>query len=194
MPEIFSAENSAPRTVPPTAPQIAPLWMRSLALLLDGIIWVSLVFAVAIIPSGYFLMPLYLVAGLTAFVAYQVILHALYGATIGKMILRLRVVRADNFGPIDTTMAIKRSFVDAVLRLSMGTIAAMTFLDLDFAPPKGDILPLLKILQARPSYLNLSNIGTFWAISEIFTCLFHPLRRSLHDLIGGTVVVRLPKG
>jgi uncharacterized RDD family membrane protein YckC len=195
MPETPSVDSAssetASRNTPPILVQIAPVWARFLALLLDGLIWMPAAFAVAWISSvslraGIILFPL----GLVAFVAYQMVFHARYGATFGKMILRLRVLRADDLGPIDATAAIKRSFVDAVIRLSTATIAAKAILGYGGALPTGDVLVFLKIFQAHPSYVTLSNIGSIWTLSEVVTALLNPRRRSLHDLIGGTVVVR----
>jgi uncharacterized RDD family membrane protein YckC len=193
MPDISSADSSTPRNISPV-PHIAPIWARFLALVLDGLFWMPLAFLIAYASSislryGSVLFPL----GLVSFVLYQMIFHARFGATFGKMILRLRVMRADDFGPIDANLAIKRSFVDAVLRLSTAYIAAQAIRNFGGPLPAGDILAFLKILQAHPSYLTLSNVGSLWTLSEIITAVFHPQRRSLHDLIGGTVVIRLQK-
>ena len=162
--------------------------------MLDGLVWMPVVFLVAYASSvslrwGFLLFPF----GLVSFAVYQIAFHARYGATVGKMAMRLRVVRAVDGSSIDANVAIKRSFVDAVLRLSMATLAAQALHVYGGTLPNDDVLALLKILQARESYERLSNLSTLWAITEIFACLFHPLRRSLHDFIAGTIVIRLPK-
>ena len=173
-------------------PALASVWARLLSLILDGLLWSPVAVAVAYAASrspawGVILFP----AALVSFVVYQVALHATFGATVGKLILRIRVVNTD-YTPIDLYAALKRSFVDAVFRLGLATISVQVIQALG-PVPINSMMEFVKALQVNKSYATLSNMESLWTLSEIATCLFHPQRRALHDLIAGTLVVKRPK-
>jgi uncharacterized RDD family membrane protein YckC len=189
MPLPSAVPESSPDTPPFPEPRIAPVWARFLSLLVDGALWMPVALAVAYAASrspawGVFLFP----AGLISFVAYQVILHAFFGATLGKMLLRIRVVRTD-FSPIDLNAALRRSFVDAVFRLGLAIVSVQVLRSLG-PVPVDSVMAFIKALQANKSYATLSNLESVWTLSEVMTCLFNPQRRAIHDLIGGTLVVK----
>jgi uncharacterized RDD family membrane protein YckC len=170
-------------------PRIAGVWARFASLVLDGLLWMPIALGVSYAASrspswGIVLFP----AALVSFVIYQVGFHARYGATVGKMILRIRVVRTD-YSPIDLNAALKRSFVDAVFRLGLATVSVQVLRSLG-PVPVDSLVELVKALQANKTYATLSNLESVWTLSEIATCLFHRQRRALHDLIAGTLVVR----
>ena len=170
-------------------PPLAAVWARFLSLVVDGLIWMPVALAVAYEAAqaprlGIVLFP----AALVSFVVYQVYFHARHGATLGKMLLRIRVVHTD-YSPINLNTALKRSFVDAVFRLGLATVSVQVLRSMG-PVPIGAILDFVKALQANKTYATLSNMESIWTISEIATCLFHPQRRALHDLIAGTLVVK----
>jgi uncharacterized RDD family membrane protein YckC len=181
--------SSSQSSESPDAPALAGVWARFASLVLDGLLWTPVALGVAYAASrspdwGVFLFP----AALVSFVAYQVIFHARFGATVGKMILRIRVVRTD-YSPIDLNAALKRSFVDAVFRLGLATVSVQVIRSLG-PIPVDSMMTFVKALQANKSYATLSNLESIWTLSEIATCLFHRRRRALHDLIAGTLVVK----
>ena len=184
--------SESPETSPapaPDAPALASVWARFAALVLDGLLWTPIALGVAYAASrspawGVFLFP----GALVSFVVYQVFFHAHFGATVGKMILRIRVVRTD-LSPIDLNAALKRSFVDAVFRLGLATVSVQVIRSLG-PVPVDSLMDFVKALQANKSYATLSNMESLWTLSEIATCLFHRQRRALHDLIAGTLVVK----
>jgi uncharacterized RDD family membrane protein YckC len=175
-----------------TGPVLASVWARFAALALDGLLWSPVALGSAYLCTrspalGALIFP----AALIAYVAYQILFHATYGATVGKMILRIRVVRIDG-SPVDFNAALRRSFVDAVFRLALAVVAAQ-FLGAHGALPFKDMMEFLTALGKLKTYATLSNFESIWTLSEIATCAFHPQRRALHDLIGGTLVVKRTK-
>jgi uncharacterized RDD family membrane protein YckC len=181
-PETFLTPGSS-------TPALASVWARFVSLILDGLLWTPVAIGVAYATSrspasGIFLFP----AALVSFVAYQVVFHARFGATVGKMILRIRVVRTD-LSPMDMNASLKRSFVDAVFRIGLATVSVQVIRSMG-PVPADSVMAFLKALQAHKTYATLSNLESVWTLSEIATCLFHPQRRAIHDLIAGTLVVK----
>lgn len=115
------------------------------------------------------------------YVVYSVALHGLYGQTLGKMAMNVKVVCVNGEGPI--------SFYQAFLR---------------------DIVPILTVFMAIVIYIYFSAhtsvsevpnwalnilfgyaVGLLvWNLLEIVTMLFNKKRRAIHDFIAGTVVIR----
>jgi uncharacterized RDD family membrane protein YckC len=172
-----------------TTPALASVWARFASLILDGLLWMPVALGASYAASrspvwGTILFP----AALVSFVVYQVGFHARFGATVGKMILRIRVVRTD-FSAIDLNVALRRSFVDAVFRLGLAIVSVQVLRSLG-PVPVDSLMELVKALQANKSYAALSNMESLWTLSEVATCLFNRQRRALHDLIAGTLVVK----
>jgi len=186
MTDDFSRPTSSS---PVPALALASVWARFASLLIDGILWTPIALGVAYAASrspswGTFLFP----AALISFVVYQVYFHARYGATLGKMLLRIRVVKTD-LSPMDLNAALRRSFVDAVFRLALATVSVQVIRSFGAVPVDG-MMNFVLALQAHKTYATLSNLESIWTLSEVATCLFHPQRRALHDLIAGTLVVK----
>lgn len=92
--------------------------------------------------------------------SYEVVLHAIGGQTVGKMILRLRVVRLPDLGRPGPSRAFIRWFVPAGVAYVLGSVPA----------PWGFVTGAL-------------------ALGVFLYALIEPRRRGLHDLAAGTVVV-----
>lgn len=126
------------------------------------------------------------------YVAYIVYGHGRYGRTLGKHLMRIRVARLDG-SKIGWTEARRRSSVDfwlSLVALACGVIALARLSDGDFQAglahaPWGDTRP-----SDGPVWLRvLDVVFTLWVASDVFSVCFSPERRSLHDYIGGTIVV-----
>ncbi len=107
--------------------------------------------------------------------AYSVLMHWRFGATVGKLVLGVRVVDAHG-GAISFRQALFRDAISIVL-------SAYSV-----------IVEIARI--GTPAELVPERASTILAVSEIvvaidvLTALTNVKRRSLHDFVAGTVVVR----
>ena len=104
---------------------------------------------------------------------YQVLMHWKYGATLGKMAFRIRVVDFATEGPI--------RFGQSVMR--------------DLVPVVAALLPIPGWYLGGPVYRGLRTAAdlanSLWAWAEIITALFNPKRRAVHDFLADTVCIRV---
>lgn len=113
-------------------------------------------------------------------IVYRVALHARYGKTLGKMAVGVKVLD-EGEGPITLRQAALRDAPIIVLQVLMmaadlGTIAA-----------GGNPIAADAPTPAPPA---LSMIFLVWCLADGMAAVIDPKRRSLHDRIAGTVVVR----
>lgn len=199
-------ENETPSRPVEPVERIAPVWARVLASALDWMLWIppaAILFYLALRRPD--LAPLCVALWLVARPAYEILMHGAFGATLGKMIVRIRVARADG-EPMDLNAAIRRGFVAACLGLSAALIAAKLLqgaalqplppLTADTPPEaiRSAIEKLMTLLLENEGYRVLDQLAKLWWVLEWATCLTNARRRALHDFIGGTVVVWKPKG
>ena len=110
---------------------------------------------------------------------YSVLLHGLFGRTIGKAVMSVKVVKHSDESDI--------SFKQAFLRDSVPISLLVLILILLVLAPVGEdgtmsIVVLYLLMIA--GFLNF-----IWVLLEIFTMLLNEKRRALHDIIAGTVVI-----
>ncbi|MBX3252957.1 MAG: RDD family protein [Chitinophagaceae bacterium] len=106
--------------------------------------------------------------------SYSIIGHALYGQTIGKRLTSIKVVQNEN-------ESILLSFFQSFMRDSIGvTIFLMQIFILVFN--YGDT-------PIGEQIISLSTL--VWIIAEMVTMLFNSKRRSIHDYIAKSVVIKL---
>jgi uncharacterized RDD family membrane protein YckC len=144
-------------------------------------------------------------ASLGVTVLYSVILHGLYGRTVGKLCFNIRVKTKD-FSPIGFKHALLRDSVAIAIQLLgfAGFLVAAERVDfsvvqgmqshLTFFMGPHDAIKLKQFTQEFQSHdpflVYVRVLGLAWYFSEFFTMLLHPRRRAIHDLIAGTVVVK----
>jgi len=186
----------------PIEPPVAPVWARVLASVLDWMLWIppaAILFYLALRQPD--LAPLCVGLWLVMKPAYEILMHGAFGATVGKMLLRIRVARADG-DPMDMNAAIRRGFVSACIGLAAAMIAGRILQGAALqplpaltgaTPPeviRSAIEKMLTLLLDNPGYRVLDQLAKLWWVLEWATCLTNPRRRALHDYIGGTVVVK----
>lgn len=109
--------------------------------------------------------------------AYSIAFHALFGQTISKMLMGIKVFDRDE----QTAVNFRKAFLrDSIPLLS---VAALSLLALS-----GEINEASGYTQTA---VILSVVILSWAVLEIVTLLFNKKRRALHDLIAGTVVLKI---
>lgn len=114
---------------------------------------------------------------------YFVLMHAICGQTLGKMITGVKVVRNSDLGPIRLWHALARESGP----LLMFVVAMLVLPGVDFVDT-GDAEEAFA--QLPPSVVALVAVPFIWGMLEILTMLFNKRRRALHDFIAGTVVIR----
>jgi uncharacterized RDD family membrane protein YckC len=113
-----------------------------------------------------------------SYVAYSVLGHGLYGQTLGKRLLGVRVLDASG-EPLRMWQALLRDSG------SIGLIVWQTAADFPFIIH--GIRPVLTLGQG----FRISDwIAFAWCVLELVTMLTNSRRRALHDLIARSIVVR----
>lgn len=121
------------------------------------------------------MMPFLIKASLVQllYVAYAVLFHWRFGATLGKMALGIKVVDYSKEGRISLKQSIIR----------------------DIVPSSVIIISSVEIIAFRNANSLLANIASqingFWSILEIITALFSAKRRAIHDIIAKTICIKL---
>ena len=111
-------------------------------------------------------------------VVYAVLLHAKYGQTLGKKVMKVKVLDISE-KPVTFTQAVIRSLPQMFpVFAGAGLINISTRENPDY-----DAVQIAVILIAAASWI--------WRIADIVVCLSSEKKRALHDLIAGTVVVKV---
>lgn len=166
----------------------ASLRDRGLAWLVDAIIRAPLAYLLFAVAAGSKNL---LLAMLLLFIreAYKPVMEAIYGYTIGKKVLKIKVVSAADLSPI--------TWNQSLLRFIPWAIAFYT-----------EIFVTIRLYQA-PGFVEVVDLETYTefqanspladnflvgmlGVAWIFSCMWifsDPLRRALHDYLGKTLVV-----
>ena len=132
-----------------------------------------------------------LVPSTVLFSWYNVYFNANFGGTVGKLIMKIRIVKPDGRA-ISYVEAFKRSSIDLIF----GVISLLAQL---YAIAQVDALVYTSATWIeRPVILQEFNpawFGAFillqhiWVWSELIVILFNKRKRAIHDFIAGTIVV-----
>lgn len=114
-------------------------------------------------------------------IIYTVLAHSYYGQTVGKSVVKVKVLDISET-QITFTQAVIRSlpqmlplFITASTLISQMSYSSQTAV-------RNDLIKLL----TTGGYI----LYGIWSIADIIVCLSSDKKRALHDLIAGTVVVR----
>lgn len=161
-------------------------WRRIGAALIDIIIFIPLSFLTEWVLSLQLPTPIaatYLVASSSTFLLYSILMHGLFGQTVGKMLARVKVVDL-----AETSLTVRQ----AILRDSPGLVIQLAFmpmglihLDWWIAFERGDLTEI-------PQWFLVLGLGALLMfLLEVATMLTNKKRRAVHDFIAGSVVVKL---
>jgi len=184
MNEIFD-DNNIDKTYSPENVRFADFGVRVAANILDSLVIMPILSLGIYNMMTWKNLPLYLVLQLAALV-YKPLMEAEYGATLGKMITKIKVVTTD-YKDISLHQSLNR-YVFYFANSFMGLIGGfMFFLEEDFA----SITSLNEIneLQAK---INTSDINSFLVLLIFVSCIFclvDPMKQTLHDKVAKTYVV-----
>lgn len=161
----------------------ATFWLRVFASIIDGII-LTLVLVVCSFPLGLSVASPNVVMtllGSILTVAYKTWMHGVYGQTLGKMVLGVRVVDHSAEAKISLSQALRRQSVDILISIIMVLwLYGAAIESLDDSSVQAAMF-------SSPAYW----LSMVWGLGEIISAIVTKKRKALHDFIGGTVVVRV---
>lgn len=155
---------------------------RFWAAIIDG-----LVFMPPVIVERHLILPtdnkigfiLWQIFCITFACSYSVILHARFGQTLGKMVMKVKLVDFSEAVPITLKQAVMRDIVGIVVNC-----IALVYL----------IISLQNMELITDHYDDfMGPWPLFWLLLELVTMLSNSKRRAIHDFIAGTVVVKTDK-
>lgn len=156
---------------------------RFIALIIDTFVlipFVAIAFVLGWIDASHTLVSALDILSIFVNLTYTVLMHWKYGQTVGKMVMKLKVVDVLD-GPITFRQALLRDFPYIVASLFWSIVVFC--LDLS---SNGLVFDIARVIEFY-SYVLLIML----LVIDVLVSLKHPKRRALHDLIAGTVVVRL---
>ena len=122
--------------------------------------------------------------------AYQIWMHGRWGQTLGKMATGVRVVSVDG-----ASISWRQAFLRSAVTVGLGVLASASFVYAVLQIPKTEFqqlgfLTLSRRIQDKQLWPFLRWVQNAWLWSEVIVMLFNSRRRSIHDYIAGTVVLR----
>ena len=154
---------------------------RVIAVIIDSLVFLPLaiinypISGLELPPSIFYLW--FLIMNL-AHPFYTVLMHGYYGQTLGKMVLKVKVVDLQE-NPITFNQAVVRSLPEIIFNSSVVFIA-MSQTGTDNA----SFLPVSSVAAA------LTILSIIWGIADIAVFVLNEKNCALHDFIAGTVVVK----
>lgn len=158
-------------------------WRRFFAVIIDGLVFLPLqwiddyILSGAIGSVGVFLWG---VGGAILGISYYVILHAKYGQTIGKMVMKVKVVDVSE----SRNITVKQSCMRDIVPIIMVPFTVYAYAQLAFFGKTWQSLDQDSVLTI------VSLIMISWVVLESVSMLFNEKRRAVHDYIACSVVVR----
>ena len=113
---------------------------------------------------------------------YGILLHGLYGQTLGKFVCQVMVLDKSE-KPLLMRQAFYRDAMPILLFLPLSVYQIGNIM-------KGHIAD--KGFQTFPHVWPFAIIGSSWVLVELITMLTNNKRRAVHDYIAGSVVVTCP--
>ena len=118
---------------------------------------------------------------------YSTLLHGYRGQTLGKIRVRIQVVRSSDGSPISYRRAALRDLPYIIL-----VLVATGFWIHSYIAWFGGWFSEDDAAVAEQVFSVVLELNIGWVLLECVSMLFHPQRRAIHDLIAGTIVIRKP--
>jgi len=112
--------------------------------------------------------------------AYSILMHGFYGQTLGKMIMKIKVVTSSE-DPITLDHAVLRELPQLSFNFSL----------LLFTMQRNSGIPEASELFSYSAESIILFLMFAWLIGDIAVFFVNDKRRSLHDFIAGTIVVKI---
>lgn len=166
------------------ADRYSTFWPRCWAAFIDGVLFAFVIYIECLVFGVEYARENSLIQALNGvqLSVYFIIMHGVYGQTLGKMLVGVEVLNYKDEGRIHIPQAFKRESVNLALNSFWAILVVAITIEMSMHNAISQPLVFSSILLGIFSFL--------WTLSEFVTMLFNKKRRALHDLIGGTVVVR----
>jgi uncharacterized RDD family membrane protein YckC len=170
-------------------------WIRLVALLLDGLVLLPVVFFVNLPSGGRATVITSGVAALVIVWGYSIGLTAHWGCTLGKAALGLRVVRPDGFR-IGWGRALRRDSVFLALGLVSLILDVWQSTPAAFSDRPRGIVTVSAAADDSSMQWGATVVVAYvvaywlWLVVDSLFLIVSKRKRAAHDIIGGTVVVR----
>ena len=153
---------------------------RFWALILDAVLLLPLAIVEEMVKSAGFSQPLkwslFFIISL-AYITYFIVMHGLFGQTVGKMLMKVKVLDFSE-APVKFRQAILRDAPQIFFTAgSFIFLYPLTQNDIDPNSPDYWINPFVILMLV-------------WGVADVISAIANDKRRSLHDYLAGTVVVR----
>jgi uncharacterized RDD family membrane protein YckC len=162
-------------------------WVRLGALIIDGLILAPVTFGITYFNITTWKSPLLLVVLTLISLAYKPFMESTYGATLGKMAFKLKVLNL-NFEKASLQEILLRNIFNIVPALFTLAFTLGLYTDEDFQEIDG--FSQYSALSAQVIGLQVMNfVSGIITIADAIVLLADKNSRSLHDKIGKTCVV-----
>lgn len=165
---------------------------RFVATLIDVLSIVPLFFILEFLHGSHlFVAILGVIASHAAFVCYKVYFHYFYGATLGKMLMGIKVTKLDGTR-ISFFQALSRSGIDIAFALllivanlsALSTISSAEYANFTWSES------IYYVGQHLPEWeLLVFASGWVWFCSEILVLFLNKRKRTIRDYMANTVVI-----
>lgn len=157
---------------------------RARAAVIDGLVFFPLTLLGAVIYAkvdvAAVLVPWFLFTQFAP-IAYSIGMHAVFGQTLGKMSSKVKVIDVDERTPLTLAQAVRRDVVWFMLSL-IAVFGEVSSVARGVNPSSSEDPSFSTILVGSGALI--------WVAAELATTLMSSKRRSLADLIAGSVVVK----
>lgn len=196
--EIERRKDLPPPDIVPPPPRPSPskyatFWRRVGAILLDGLIFLPVASGALFLAHASSDPMSQSAPGLIAsllYCLYSIILHGRNGQTVGKLATGVRVLDLAE-ERLTVAQAITRDLVPLSLSIASFVVIVNVGLPAGLSGVgSASLMPGLDFARLTPG-LALLAINFIWGLLEILTMTTNRRRRAVHDLIAGSVVVRV---
>jgi len=170
--------------------KFATFWSRFGAFFLDGIIILVITLPITILNVMTWKIPyLFVLTSLIA-IAYKPFMEYRFGATVGKMAARLRVV-GHSFGKVTLKEELSRVSFYLIPQILQQTLTFTVYLSNSFFSINDYTAFNNRVVYANPSLRWLNGIVIILLIADTICFFSNYQRRALHDVYAGTYVIEV---
>ncbi|MEI8011281.1 MAG: RDD family protein [Candidatus Omnitrophota bacterium] len=171
-------------------PKYATFWPRFFAGFIDFLVLMPISFIQDYIIRSHQTIGIvsWLIVSMLMYYVYDIYFHAKFGQTLGKMVMKVKLMDISETRIVSFKQALLRESVPLALTIMLLPYEIMKVLNGTsylFHPVHPDKVPTDIITQIL-MYVELG-----WVILEVVTMAFNSKRRAVHDFIAGSVVVRV---